>query len=60
MKNSQKTQPLNVSKDPKKTKEEYFSDIQKKEKMLSIGIYSLIIIITIALMLILLNVIIKI
>lgn len=60
MKESKKIQLQNDSGNPKKTSEKYFSDIQKKERMLSIGIYSLIIIITIALMLILVNVIIKI
>jgi hypothetical protein len=37
----------------------YISQIQKQEKMFSIGIYALIIIITIALMLILFNVLLK-
>ena len=60
MKVNQKVQPPSASKNPEKSSDKYFSEIQKKEKMLSIGIYSLIIIITIALMLILINVIIKI
>lgn len=39
--------------------EKYISQMQKQEKMFSIGIYALIIIITIALMLILFNVLLK-
>ncbi|RPI65605.1 MAG: hypothetical protein EHM47_18575 [Ignavibacteriales bacterium] len=59
MKHIHKIQPLNVNKNHNDLKEDYLSHIQKKEKMLSIGIYSLVIIITIALMLILINVVIK-
>jgi hypothetical protein len=59
MKQSQKIQPNKLSKKQSEIKEDYLSQIQKKERMLSIGIYSLIIIITIALMLIILNVIVK-
>lgn len=59
MNHNQKIQPNKLSKKQREIKEDYLSQIQKKEKMLSIGIYSLIIIITIALMLIILNVIVK-
>ena len=59
MKHNKKNQPDKLSKKKGEIKEDYLSQIQKKEKMLSVGIYSLLIIITIALMLIILNVIIK-
>lgn len=57
MKNVSKTHQLNDSKTTKKQgKANSSSEIQKKEKFFSIGIYILIMIITIALMLILFNV----
>jgi len=57
MKNVSKTHQLNDSKTAKKeSKSDSSSIIQRKEKFFSIGIYLLIIIITIALMLILFNV----
>jgi hypothetical protein len=60
MKQIQKTQPLNISTiDKKEESENSLLEKQKKEKMLTIGVYSLIIIITVALMLILFNLIIK-
>lgn len=48
-----KTPPANTSLQEKKDDENPIKMIQKKEKLLGIGIYSLIILITIALMLIL-------
>lgn len=61
MKHLQKAQPLNASKlDKKAPYENSLLQIKKKEKLLSIGIYALIIIITIAVMLIVFNVLLKI
>jgi CHASE3 domain sensor protein len=60
MKQIQKTQPLSVSKIEKKEKnEKSTSEMQKKDKLLSAGVYALIIVVTIALMLILFNLFIK-
>jgi hypothetical protein len=60
MKHFKKAQKANVLKDNKNPlNEKYISQIQKQEKLLSIGIYALMIIITIALMLILFNVLFK-
>jgi len=57
MKNVSKTHQLNDSKTPKREgKADSSSEIQRKERFISIGIYLLIMIITIALMLILFNV----
>ncbi|HSW55227.1 MAG TPA: hypothetical protein VLH59_09065 [Ignavibacteriaceae bacterium] len=57
MKNVSKTHQLHDSKTPKREgKADSSSEIQRKEKFFSIGIYILIMIITIALMLILFNV----
>jgi len=57
MKNVSKTHQLNDSKITKKeSKADSSSEIQRKEKFFSIGIYILIMIITIAMMLILFNV----
>jgi t-SNARE complex subunit (syntaxin) len=57
MKNVSKTHQLTNSKTAKnESKADSSSEIQRKEKFFSIGIYLLIIIITIALMLILFNV----
>lgn len=61
MKHLPKVQPLNISKlDQKPPGENSLLQIKKKEKLLSIGIYALIIIITVAVMLILFNVLLKI
>jgi len=52
---------VNVSKTSKrKNEEQLLQNIEKREKILSIGIYALIIIITIAIMLIVFNVLLKI
>ncbi len=60
MKHIQKMQPISVSKSDKKEKnEKSTSEMQKKDKLLSAGVYALIIIVTIALMLILFNLLIK-
>lgn len=60
MKNIYKVQRLNSSQTIKdKSGDEYLTQIKKQEKFLSIGIYALIIIITVALMLILFNVVLK-
>jgi hypothetical protein len=60
MKNIQQVQKLNDTKSEKKVKDEKsLSEIQKKDKLLAAGVYGLIIIITVALMLILFNLIIK-
>jgi len=60
MKQIQKMAPLSVSKSIKKEKNEKSTlEMQKKDKMLSAGVYALIIIVTIALMLILFNLLIK-
>lgn len=60
MKHFKKARKTGVLKDNKRMFDEnYISQIQKQEKMFSIGIYALIIIITIALMLILFNVLLK-
>ena len=60
MKHIQKMQPISVSKSDKKEKNEKSTlEMQKKDKLLSAGVYALIIIVTIALMLILFNLIIK-
>jgi len=57
MKNVSKTRQLNDSKTPRKEgKADSSSEIQRKERFISIGIYILIMIITIALMLILFNI----
>jgi hypothetical protein len=56
MKNVSKTHQLNDSKTSKRDgKADSSSEIQRKERFISIGIYLLIMIITIALMLILFN-----
>jgi hypothetical protein len=56
MKHIQKMQPVSVSKSDKKEKNEKSTlEMQKKDKLLSAGVYALIIIVTIALMLILFN-----
>ena len=56
MKHIQKMQPISVSKSDKKEKNEKSTlEMQKKDKLLSAGVYALIIIVTIALMLILFN-----
>lgn len=60
MKHLKKTRKAGALKgDSQMFDEKYISQIQKQEKMFSIGIYALIIIITIALMLILFNVLLK-
>ena len=60
MKHFKKARKTGVLKDENQMfDEKYISQIQKQEKMFSIGIYALIIIITIALMLILFNVLLK-
>jgi hypothetical protein len=60
MKNNYKVQRLNSSQTIQdKSGDEYLTQIKKQEKYLSIGIYALIIIITVALMLILFNVVLK-
>ena len=57
MKNVSKTHQLNDSKTPKREgKADSSSEIQRKERFISIGIYLLIMIITVALMLILFNI----
>jgi hypothetical protein len=56
MKHIQKMQPISVLKSDKKEKNEKSTlEMQKKDKLLSAGVYALIIIVTIALMLILFN-----
>ncbi len=61
MKLTHKMYSVNVSKASKrKNEEQLLQNIQKREKILSIGIYALIIIITIAIMLIVFNVLLKI
>jgi len=53
MKQIQKMQPISVSKiDKKGESEKRISENQKKEKMLTIGVYSLIIVMTVVMMLI--------
>jgi hypothetical protein len=60
MKHIQKMQPISVSKSDKREKNvKSTSEMQKKDKLLSAGVYALIIIVTIALMLILFNLLIK-
>lgn len=60
MKHLKKAQKAEALKDDKKMfDEKNISQIQKQEKMFTMGIYALIIIITIALMLILFNVLLK-
>lgn len=60
MKHFNKSQKAGVEKNEKKMfDEKHITQIQKQEKMFSIGIYALVIIITIALMLILFNVLLK-
>lgn len=61
MKLTHKMHSVNVSKTNKrKNEEQLLHNIQKRERILSIGIYALIIIITIAIMLIVFNVLLKI
>jgi len=56
MKHIQKMQPISVFKSDKKEKNEKSTlEMQKKDKLLTAGVYALIIIVTIALMLILFN-----
>lgn len=60
MKQIPKMQTMSVSKSDKKEKnKKSTAEMQKKDKLLSAGVYGLIIIITIALMLILFNLLIK-
>jgi len=60
MKHIQQVHKLNDTKSEKKgIDEKSLSEIKKKDKLLAAGVYSLIIIITVALMLILFNLIIK-
>jgi len=57
MKYDYKIKPVNNLKTKNQIKKNHFSQIQKKAKMLSVGIYLLIIIITVVIMLILMNII---
>jgi cytoskeletal protein RodZ len=60
MKNIHQVHQVSSSKSEKKEKvDKAQSEMQKKEKLLSVGVYALIIIMTVALMLILFNLIIK-